>query len=188
MATANNRADGHRRSIRLPEYDYRQVGAYFITICTHNRIPLFGDVVDDEMRLNEAGRIVWECWKAIPDHYAHAKTDAFIAMPNHVHGIIVIGYDGRAGVGANNYSPLQHNASQFRSPSKTLGSIVRGFKIGVTKWFRANTDIYLVWQRNYYEHVIRNESALRDVRQYILHNPAKWGDDPDNPRNARKLR
>ena len=190
MAGINNPADRRRRSIRLHGYDYRQAGAYFVTICTHNRAPLFGEIRGDEMELNEVGRTVWKCWTAIPDHYPHAKIDAFIVMPNHVHGIIFIGddatnfkRDGVADVGANNYSPLQPIGQQFRSPSKTLGSIVRGFKIGVTKWFRANTDIFPVWQRNYYEHVIRDETALHDIRQYIIHNPAKWTDDPDNPRN-----
>ena len=193
MNAPDSPAERQRRSIRLTNYDYRQAGAYFVTICTHSRLPLFGDVVGDEMRLNEAGQMVWECWKAIPDHYPHTKTDAFIVMPNHVHGIIFIGDDMHelkhgsiADVGANNYSPLQPVEQQFRSPSRTLGSIVRGFKIGVTKWFRANTDIAAVWQRNYYEHVIRNEAALHNIRHYIVHNPAKWADDPDNPKNAHR--
>ena len=69
-------------------------------------------------------------------------------------------------------------------PSRTLGAIVRGFKIGVTKWFRNNTDVHTVWQRNYYEHVIRSEAALNDIREYIINNPAKWADDPDNPKHA----
>ena len=191
MSTPRSSID-RRRSIRLHGYDYRQHGAYFVTICTHNRTPLFGEIIDDEMVLNEAGQAVRKCWAAIPDHYPHAKTDAFIMMPNHVHGIILIDGNvsdshrgGRVGVGANNYSPLQPTEPQFRSPSKTLGSIIRGFKIGVTKWFRSNTDISIVWQRNYYEHVIRDEISLHDIRNYIIHNPAKWHDDPEKPRNSR---
>ena len=180
MNAPDSPAERQRRSIRLPNYGYAQAGAYFITVCTHRRTPLFGEIRDDQLRRNEAGQMVWECWKAIPEHYPHAKTDAFIVMPNNVHGIIVI---TDTHVGANNYSPLQSVEQQFRSPSRTLGSIVRGFKIGVTKWFRANTDISAVWQRNYYEHVIRNETALHDIRHYIILNPAKWADDPENPRN-----
>ncbi len=190
MNMPNNAGEKRRRSTRLSGYDYAQTGAYFVTICTHGRLPLFGEIIGDEMRLNEAGRIVWDCWQAIPDHHPHAETDAFIVMPNHIHGIIFIRDDAPdriqgvgSGVGANNYSPLQPKRTQFRSPTRTLGSIVRGFKVGVTKWFRANTGISVVWQRNYYEHVIRDETALHNVRQYTIHNPAKWADDPGNPRN-----
>ena len=185
-----------RRSLRLPYYDYRQEGAYFITVCTHGRQPLFGSVQGDKMYLNEAGRTAANCWTAIPNHYPNAQIDAFIVMPNHIHGIILITNDHHP-VGANNHSPLRHNetpsplrhnetpihndTSRFRSPSRTVGAIVRGFKIGVTKWFRANTDVHTVWQRNYYENVIRNETALHEIRQYIINNPAKWNEDPENP-------
>ncbi len=93
--------------------------------------------------------------------------DAYVIMPNHLHGIIIIKNGG-----AKNFSPL-HN-DRFRSPSRTIGSIVRGFKIGVTKWFRKNTDIYTVWQRNYYEHIVRNEMDLHRIRQYIMNNPKNW--------------
>ena len=200
MDISNNPAGHHRRSIRLQGYNYTQAGAYFITICTHNRIPLFGEINGNEMRLNDAGRAVRECWKAIPDHYPHAEIDAFIVMPNHMHGIIVITHtpagtrhDRRPGeehapdaytlVGARHASPL-HRA---RQPSKgTLGTIVGSYKSAVSKQinYLRRTPGAPVWQRNYYEHVIRNEKSLHDVRQYITHNPAKWPDDPDNPRNA----
>ncbi len=179
----------HRRSIRLKGYDYGQPGAYFVTIVTQHRACLFGDVVDGVMRLNEAGRVAEECWLAIPEHFPHVTLDAFVIMPNHVHGIIVI--TTRVGandtVGAKNFSPLpppsppQSQTQPFRSPSKTLGSIVRGFKIGVTKWFRSNTDVYTVWQRNYYERIIRNERELHAIRQYIRDNPARWAEDLENP-------
>ena len=187
----SNRDRQSRRSLRLPGFDYGQAGAYFVTICTHNRVPMFGSIVGAEMRLNEAGRVVRECWTAIPEHYPRARTDAFVVMPNHVHGIVLL-LDNVSGiratqgkrVGANDYSPLHRNESPFHSPSRTLGAIVRGFKIGVTKWFRNNTDVHTVWQRNYYEHVIRSEAALNDIREYIINNPAKWADDPDNPKHA----
>ena len=168
-----------RRSIRLPDYDYTQVGAYFITICTHNRMPLFGDVVNEEMRLNEAGRIAEKVWRQIPDHFDNVVIDVFVVMPNHVHGIIVITHKH---VGARHASPL-HRAHQ---PSKgTLGTIVGSYKSAVSKQINRTreTSGATVWQRNYYEHVIRNETALHDIRQYIVHNPAKWADDLDNPQN-----
>ena len=175
----NNPAAHHRRSIRLPGYDYRQAGAYFITVCTRNRTMLFGDVVNDEMRLNEAGRIAEKVWREIPDHFDNVDIDAFIAMPNHVHGIIVITYTH---VGARHASPLHR---PHRQSKPTLGTIVGSYKSTVTNQInrsRGNPGAP-VWQRNYYEHVIRNETALHGIRQYIIHNPAKWADDPNNPRN-----
>ena len=179
MDATNNPAGHHRRSIRLPGYDYRQAGAYFITVCTHNRTMLFGDVVNDEMKLSEAGQIAEKVWRGIPDHFDNVGIDAFIVMPNHVHGIIVITHTH---VGARYASP-PHRAHQ---PSKgTLGTVVGSYKSAVSKQINEHrsTPGVTVWQRNYYEHVIRNESALHDIRQYILHNPAKWPDDPENPRN-----
>jgi REP element-mobilizing transposase RayT len=170
-----------RRSSRLRGCDYGRPGFYFVTVCTRDRLPLFGDVADGTMHLNPAGQAARACWLEIPAHFPGALLDAFVVMPNHVHGIIAItagsagvtdaGAGGAGGaVGANNYSPL-HNApmpktpiqlskqrpNPPRSPSKTIGSVVRGFKIGVTKWMRANTVIRDVWQRNYHEHVIRDD-------------------------------
>lgn len=172
----------HRRSVRLQGYDYSQVGAYFVTVCTQARAFLFGDVVDGVMRVNDAGRMVEQCWLAVSNHFPHVDLDAFVVMPNHVHGIIVI--TDRA-VGAKNVSPLPgDNTAERRpsgAPSKSIGSIVRGFKIGVTKWFRKNTATPAVWQRNYYEHIIRDEESLIRIRQYILDNPARWAFDRENP-------
>ncbi len=162
-----------RRSIRLKGYDYAQPGAYFVTICTHRRAHLFGRVVDGKMVLNALGKIAHQCWLAIPDHFPHTELDEFVIMPNHVHGIIwIVEYPAGAGgaVGAKDFSPLPRP----RGTSKTIGSIVRGFKIGVTKWARQNTDIHTVWQRNYYERIIRNERALHAIRQYIRANPRRW--------------
>ena len=137
----------HRRSIRLQGYDYTQPGAYFITICTHEREPLFGDVVGGEMHLNDAGRIAEQCWLDIPNHFPHVELDEFVIMPNHVHGILWIVDDVTVGVGAKNFSPLP-SPPPSRGTSKTIGSVVRGFKIGVTRWFSQNTSLYTVWQRN----------------------------------------
>jgi len=162
----------HRRSIRLQGYDYSSPGAYFVTMCTHNRECLFGEIANGKMRLNELGKIASQCWLAIPDHFPHARLGAFVIMPNHVHGIIWI-VDNI--VGAKNFSPLQ--SQQPRGTSKTIGSIIRGFKIGVTKWARQHIDVHTVWQRNYYEHIIRNETELNNIRQYIINNPIIWQSD-----------
>ena len=179
---ATNRNKHRRRSIRLRGFDYSQAGAYFVTICTHERACRFGDVVDGDMRLNEAGRIVEQCWSAIPIHFPDVVLDAFIVMPNHVHGIVVI-TDGT--VGAKNFSPLQDNVMTIRkpvrSPSKTIGSIVRGFKIGVTQWFRREGGTDKIWQRNYYEHIIRDDISLNRIREYVQNNPMQWSYDRENP-------
>ena len=188
----------HRRSIRLHGYDYSQPGIYFITLCTYNRECLFGEILNGEMRLNEFGKIANQCWLEIPNHFPQTQLDEYIIMPDHIHGIIVLNdfvgvqnvgtknvgakIVGAKIVGAKNFSPLpmptpEQNITPFRSPSKTIGSIIRGFKIGVTKWFRQNTDIYVVWQRNFYEHIIRNEDELNRIRQYIIDNPKKWKTD-----------
>ncbi|MCC7400479.1 MAG: hypothetical protein IT214_03250 [Chitinophagaceae bacterium] len=241
----------HRKSIRLKGYDYSQAGMYFITICVQNRACLFGDVVNGEMVLNDAGRIADECWLNIPVHFPNVILHEYIIMPNHVHGIIEL-------VGAKNLSPhndtphddssendtphndtphddsshddTPHNESPhddspgqhlsmnsppeltmtgsfdemkigaendsdsfgakydsdgygakdfspLRSPSKTVGSIVRGFKIGVTKWFRSNGNMENIWQRNYWEHIIRDEKSLQRISEYINNNPINWNTD-----------
>ncbi len=176
--TARHNPNAHnRRPIRLHGYDYRQAGAYFVTICTHNRAPLFGEIQGDTMRLNEAGKIAEKVWRGIPDHFDNVDIDAFIVMPNHVHGIIVITHTR---VGARHASPLHH----AHQPSKgTLGTIVGSYKSAVSKQINRMRDTpgSPVWQRNYYEHIIRNESALHDIRHYIIHNPAKWAEDTENP-------
>ena len=105
----------HRRSIRLQGYDYSSPGAYFVTMCTHNRECLFGEIANGKMRLNELGKIASQCWLAIPDHFPHARLGAFVIMPNHVHGIIWI-VDNI--VGAKNFSPLQSLSGPLSADSK----------------------------------------------------------------------
>jgi len=173
-----------RKSIRLQGYDYSQDGAYFITVCTHNRVPLFGEIVDGVMVLNTASQIVEKCWCAIPEHFPQVTLDEFVVMPNHVHGIITVGANNHL---PQHYLPLPSDETPIQSnepprplqhgTSRTIGSMVRGFKIGVTRWFRANTDIHAVWQRNYYEHIIRNEDAYLAIAEYIQTNPQRWETD-----------
>lgn len=130
------------------------------------------------MVLNEAGRVVDECWKDIPSHFPQVELDEFVVMPNHIHGIVRI----MDAVGAKHLSPLP---SRRPGTSHTLGSVIRGFKIGVTKWMRANTDVHDVWQRNYHEHIIRDEASLNRIREYMANNPASWADDAENPDHVR---
>lgn len=183
----------NRRSIRLKGYDYTQPGAYFITICTHERAHLFGHVEGGDMVLSEFGETARQSWLAIPNHFPHAALDAFVVMPNHVHGVIWIVEKpptDATDVRAKNVSPppspplspgQQSTGERPRGTSKTSGSMVRGFKIGVTKWARQHTNVYTVWQRNYYEHIIRNDRALHAIRRYIVENPRRWQLDRYNP-------
>jgi len=165
----------HRRSIRLRGYDYSQAGAYFVTICTNNRECLFGEVVDGEMRWNDAGRMVNKCWYEIPAHFPHVELDAFVVMPNHVHGIIVVG----APFMAPHDSGAMNQGAMNRAP--TLGGMVRSFKAVATRRLRQAGCSAFAWQRNYYEHIIRNEESLDRIRRYIADNPARWSFDRENP-------
>lgn len=161
----------HRHSIRLKGYDYSQPGAYFVTIVTHQRQCLFGEIVNGKINLNDGGKIAEQFWNDIPKHFPNTIMDEFVIMPNHIHGIIILNNNGLI-IGAKNFSPQQNERP--RGTTQSIGSIVRGFKIGVTKWFRQNSNIHSVWQRNYYEHIIRNEIELNKIREYILNNPLNW--------------
>ena len=172
-----------RRSLRLRAYDYAQVGAYFVTVCAYDRRCLFGDVVDGAMRLNDVGRVVETCWEAIPDHFPHAGLDAYVVMPNHIHGVIVIvrpNVEVPPTVGATHASPLHHRSGP---PKHSIGAVVGAYKSAVSKRINAarGTPGARVWQRNYYDHVIRNEADLHRIRQYIVDNPARWAEDRENP-------
>jgi len=185
----------HRRSTRLRGYDYAQPGAYFFTICTRERKCLFGEIVDGEMVLNERGEIVAACWHDLPNHYPHVRLDAFVIMPNHVHGIIVLLDDDTiagadldvvgAGVGARHASPLPFDVTPTpRGPKRgSVGAIVGSFKSAVTRRINMmrGTPGMTIWQRNYYEHIIRDKDDLYDIRRYIAENPLKWDLDHENP-------
>ncbi len=170
----------HRKTLRLPGYDYGQNGAYFITIVTQGRKYLFGEVVDGEMILNDIGKMVEETWLKIPDHFDGVITDTFVIMPNHVHGIIEIERDDeRSGVVATHASPLPLH---FNGPVPgSIGAIVGSFKSAVTKRFHemAKTPEIPLWQRNYHEHIIRDESDHRSIYDYIITNPLNWEKDTE---------
>jgi len=193
----------HRRTIRLPHHDYTSIGTYFVTVCTMDRQHLFGRVDDGAMILNEAGESAAACWQNIPAHFPHARLDEWVVMPNHVHGIIDVtatpdfpaAPDAGAtstGVGAKNFSPLHrisplHRMSPIGTSSptgttRTIGSMVRGFKIGVTNWFRQHSFGCEIWQRNYWEHLVRTDDELERIRVYIADNPANWTRDGLNGR------
>lgn len=173
----------HRRSIRLKEYDYAQAGGYFITLCTHDRVCLFGEVANGEMRLNGLGQIVQTAWNDLPEHYAAVQLDAFVVMPNHLHGILFI-LDDPSGIGAGVAGAGLKPAPAGNRRRHGLPEMVRAFKTFSARRINAirRTPGTPVWQRNYYEHVIRNEESLQRIRQYVLDNPARWEYDRENPR------
>lgn len=171
----------HRRSIRLHGYDYSSAGAYFVTICTYYRKCLFGEITDGKMRVNEYGQSVQEEWVRSAKIRCEIELDAFVIMPNHIHGIITIHDD----VGAIGRSPLQKIIPSHGPAKQSLGAFVAGFKSATTKRINEirNTPHLPVWQRNYYEHVIRDEKSLNQIREYILNNPLNWEMDRENPVN-----
>lgn len=197
----------HRRSIRLKGYDYSRSGLYFITLCVVDRICVFGNIVDGKMQLNDIGRLVEEEWLNTVDvRNGDVRLHNYIVMPNHFHAIIEICecmYEcdssqilnecnmGECECRGESYSPQILNTDnvgeyamgecekgecdlplRMKSPSKTVGAIVRGFKGAVSRQLG-----YSVWQRNYYEHIIRTGESYRQISDYIVNNPTKWQDD-----------
>ena len=181
-----------RRSIRLPGYDYASAGWYFVTICCKDRAHLFGEIVgayrirpnginqnfmspqEPAVILSQLGEIVNEEWLKTANMHSEIELGEFVVMPNHFHAII--GITGMKGVPDR---PIQSGVcdTPLRSPSKTIGAIIRGFKSAVTSHARRNALAVDIWQRNYYEHIIRNEESYQKIASYILNNPAQWQED-----------
>ena len=174
----NYRDRHHRRSLRLSGYDYSQNGAYFVTVCTQNRECLFGKIENGEMLLNNAGRIVLEEWVKTAEIRSNIELDECVVMPNHFHGILVVS-DRR---GTARRAPTMERFGQPVSGS--IPTVIRSFKSAVAKRINEmrQTPALQLWQRNYYEHVIRNESEWNRIRQYIIDNPMRWNMDRENPR------
>jgi putative transposase len=164
----------HRRSVRLRGYDYAQPGAYFVTISTRNRMLFF----DDEEIRNIAER----CWLQIPDHFPAVELDEWVIMPNHLHGIIVIGRGVQlnAPTGGTARNPEDPFSAMSPRPH-SLAVVIRTYKAAVTTLCRRAGIAEFCWQRNYYEHIIRDEGELNDTRQYIIDNPIRWATDEENP-------
>ncbi|SEI75018.1 REP element-mobilizing transposase RayT [Cyclobacterium xiamenense] len=180
----------HRRSIRLKGYDYSREGLYFITICCQDMICRFGYIENDEMQLNEFGQIAYDEWMKLFERFNNMQIDVFQIMPNHIHGIISL-HTPTIGAG---FTPAQnarqpqiidwesYNDGQPRGIAPTVSDIVGAYKSLVAN---GSLDIYksknetmgTLWQRNYYDHIIRNENSYRNITDYIINNPANWGKD-----------
>jgi len=180
---AHNPDRHHRRSIRLKGYDYSTAGAYFVTLCVKGRENLLGDIVDDNMQLNEYGRIVETAWEWLGQQYPYVDLDEWVVMPNHLHSIIVICDDCR---GDSPEGDSRKGDSRIAPTRKPLGRLVGAFKTVSTKEINLirGTPAATIWQRNYYEHIIRNEGELARIRKYIDENPLKWDLDQENPASA----
>jgi len=177
-----------RKSIRLKNYDYRLAGAYFVTICTQDRACLFGGIINGAMAANDAGCMIEIVWNEIPDHYPGIDIDAFQIMPNHMHGIIIVGAGPRACPDGDWQTCDATGQAQGPAPTGinnlSLPDVVHRFKTMTTKryadgvkqngWLRFKGRL---WQRNYYEHIIRNDNDLNCIRDYISSNPLRWTED-----------
>ncbi len=172
----------HRRSIRLRDYDYSQSGAYFVTMCVQKKEHLFGTVRDGEVQLNHAGVMIERWWSVLPNKFPSITTDTFVVMPNHAHGII--GLNAEYNEGEHTGSPLHHEHNDVWADQcvrLTLGTVIQWFKTMTTNEYIRSVHAHgwlsfdrRLWQRNYYEHVIRNNDDLNAIREYTVNNPARW--------------
>lgn len=178
----------HRRSTRLKGYDYALPGAYFVTVCTYERECLLGHIESGRVVLSDAGEIAQRCWENTAHHYSFVELDAFVIMPNHVHGVIVITEfrRGEASSLEENASPL-HQRPNGTQPG-SLSAILQNLKSISTRKTNAarGTPGAPVWQRSFYERVVRHEAELAAIREYILANPAHWDEDENNPAIANR--
>ncbi len=172
----------HRRSVRLPQYDYTRIGAYFVTICTRDRECLLGRAVGEAIMLSRYGRIVEEEWQRTETLRENVRLDAHVIMPNHIHGVVVITQDMARHVPTPDESPIR----RFAWPvPRSLSAIVGSYKsAGTRRISRARgTPGTSVWQVRFHERIIRNDDELTRARLYIANNPARWMDDRENPAN-----
>jgi putative transposase len=180
-----------RRSIRIKGYDYSQTDAYFITVCTQRRICLFGDVEDQLMHRNEAGDMIAATWAALPQRFPTLALDAFVVMPNHIHGILVLTENVSATSDPAAHEDMGRSSQRSNRPRGTLpgtiGRIVQAFKSISTHTYIHGVEQRgwlpfpgRLWQRDYYERVIRDDTALAEMRMYIDDNPMRWAIHRDN--------
>lgn len=176
----------HRRSLRLKLFDYSQAGAYFVTICTKNRQCLFGKIQHGTVQLNPFGRVASAQWQQLPYRFPHLELGEWVIMPNHIHGILVNAGRGEASSisKSDDLERLSREASPLRPNGTTpgsVGAIIQIYKSITSRKISAQIENLKgsIWQRNYYEHVIRNERDLQAISDYILTNPQNWKKDTE---------
>lgn len=190
----------HRRSIRLKGYDYSQQGLYFVTICVKNRACLFGEIINEQIILNDAGRMVDKWYNELENKYPDIKCQEHIVMPNHFHCIVeiigsVVGANLRVcpdDVSSPDLEKGGHNEIMGEHTGSPLWRVIQWFKTMSTNEYIRNvkTNNWLrfdgkLWQRNYWEHIIRNEKSYRNISEYIINNPKNWENDSINPKNEK---
>ena len=162
-------------SARLKGYDYGQNGAYFITICTKNRIHYFGEIEESRndpfLQMSPMGIVAYDYWQKIPEHFPFVFLDEYVLMPNHIHGIVIISK-------SNQQQQIDY-FNKFGPQSGNLSSIIRGYKAGV-KTFATTNKIEFLWQPRFYDRIIRDEDEMKRIRRYIISNPANWDKDRNN--------
>ena len=180
-----------RNTIRLHDFDYSQAGGYFVTICTHERKCLFGEIIRGNMVLNEFGKIAKTCWEEISRHFSFVEMDEFVVMPNHIHGIILLEpFPPKPAFRRDTACRVPTGGECLGSPAVgSLSTIIRSYKSAVTKAvneFR-RTPSQRFWQGRFYEHVVRNDKDLDSIREYIVNNPLQWHLDEENPSLVQSL-
>jgi putative transposase len=161
-----------RHSLRLPDFDYASTGAYFVTLVTHQRRCLFGTIADGTLHPTPLGHFATAAWTASEALRAELRLGSFVVMPNHLHAIVFL------------QGTTASDAQKPRSRQRSLGSMIGGYKAAVTSHAREIAAIApgaSLWQRNFYEHVIRDEQDFRAIDDYIQDNPRRWSEDAENP-------
>ena len=169
-----------RKSIRLKEYDYSRLGEYFVTICTHNHKCIFGEINKEEMKLSPEGMIAQLCWVEIQKHFSNARLNDYSIMPNHIHGIIIL---TESMVGSRHAVSLRE---QYAKPVRgSVPTIARSFKSAATKRINEmrHTQSFPVWQKRFYDRIIRSDNELNNIRDYIANNVLQWAIKRDDPGN-----
>ncbi|NER98776.1 MAG: transposase [Symploca sp. SIO1B1] len=182
------------KSTRLPNRDYGANGWYFVTICTRNQTSFFGEIIEGQIKLSAIGKIAQQFWAEIPKHFKDVHIDAYVIMPNHIHGIVIIDRPhnvetcqqpfGHPSAGTSLHSTSIDQSNKF-GPLKrgSLQAIMNAYKSSVTRWCRKNGHDYFGWQPRFYDHIIRADDSLDRIRKYIVNNPAKWEEDKEHPAN-----
>ncbi|MEQ8672838.1 MAG: transposase [Aggregatilineales bacterium] len=176
-----------RKLPRLKDFDYASEGAYFVTICTQNRLPLFGIIEEDQMHPNDAGKMIQQVWDALPSKFAELALDTYVVMPNHFHGIIILVGNAQRGI------PPSSKSNSIPETDDHAGSSLQKINLSdIVHWFKTmTTNAYIrgvkennwqrfpkkLWQHSYYDHIIRNEVDLHHIQNYIINNPTKWAED-----------
>ncbi|MBD2578776.1 transposase [Oscillatoria sp. FACHB-1406] len=182
------------KTIRLQNWDYRNNGWYFVTICTRDRVCYFGDIVDCKMELSAIGKIARAFWQEIPQHSRYTSLDAYVLMPNHIHGIVIIDRPDNSGRDVIYNVPTEISAdlteddfyqkmSKLSPKAGSLSVIMRSYKAAVSHSYRENGYSNFAWQPRFYESIIRSERDLENIQNYIVNNPANWSESKDNPIN-----